>query len=341
MTPGRAATLDVAPAARPSRVDLYLGITVLLAAALVPLVADAYVVQVGTTMLLYMVLCLGLNVVVGYAGLLDLGYAAFFAVGAYTSGILTTRYGVNFWLTLPVAVVAACFAGVIIGAPTLRLRSDYLAIVTLGFGEIIQIVANNATGLTNGPQGVYNLDTPSVFGYRIDSSARYYYLLVVLCVLAVVVVSRLASSRIGRAWAAIREDEDAARAAGINTVRMKLLAFCIGAMIGGLAGPVFAANEAFVSPVSFSLDQSILVLAMVVLGGMGSVRGVIVGAAILVLVPEFLRSYAAARFIVVGAIMVLMMIVRPEGLLPSRIRSLEIHRRRRVGASAPAEAAEP
>jgi len=160
-------------------------------------------------------------------------------------------------------------------------------------------------------------------------------------VLVVVVVSRLASSRIGRAWAAIREDEDAARAAGINTVRMKLLAFCIGAMIGGLAGPVFAANEAFVSPVSFSLDQSILVLAMVVLGGMGSVRGVIVGAAILVLVPEFLRSYAAARFIVVGAIMVLMMIVRPEGLLPSRIRSLEIHRRRRVGASAPAEAAEP
>ncbi len=305
---------------------------------------DAGGMQIAVNVGLYVLLALGLNVVVGFTGLLDLGYIAFYAIGAYVYSFLASgQFGLHwpFLAILPVAAVAAGIFGVSFGAPTLRLRGDYLAIVTLGFGEIIQIVANNATGLTNGPQGVYNLDTPSVFGYRIDSSARYYYLLVVLCVLVVVVVSRLASSRIGRAWAAIREDEDAARAAGINTVRMKLLAFCIGAMIGGLAGPVFAANEAFVSPVSFSLDQSILVLAMVVLGGMGSVRGVIVGAAILVLVPEFLRSYAAARFIVVGAIMVLMMIVRPEGLLPSRIRSLEIHRRRRVGASAPAEAAEP
>jgi branched-chain amino acid transport system permease protein len=297
-------------------------------------VLDAGSMQVAVNVGLYVLLALGLNVVVGFTGLLDLGYIAFYAIGAYLYAFLASpQFGLHwpFLGILPLAAMVAGIFGVSFGAPTLRLRGDYLAIVTLGFGEIIQLVANNAMPLTNGPQGIYALDTPSLFGYRLSSNTGYYYLLVVLCALVVVVVTRLNRSRIGRAWAAIREDEDAARAAGINTVRMKLLAFAIGAMIGGLAGPVFAANDVFVSPVSFSLDQSILVLAMVVLGGMGSIRGVILGAAILVLVPETLRPLAANRFIIVGAIMVIMMIVRPGGLLPSRVRALEIKRGRQPG----------
>ncbi len=306
-----------------------LDVIVVLVALLLPRYLDAGAMQTAVNVGLYVLLALGLNVVVGFAGLLDLGYIAFYAIGAYLYAFLASpQFGLHwpFLVILPIAAIVAAIFGVSFGAPTLRLRGDYLAIVTLGFGEIIQIVANNAMALTNGPQGVSALDYPNIFGYQFDvnSTPQYYYLLAALCAIVIFCVSRLQASRIGRAWAAIREDEDAARAVGIDTVRMKLLAFAIGAMIGGLAGPVFAASQSYISPVSFSLDQSILVLAMVVLGGMGSIRGVIVGATILVVVPEYLREYAAARFIVVGMIMVVLMIVRPGGLLPSRARSSEM-----------------
>jgi branched-chain amino acid transport system permease protein len=278
-------------------------------------------VQIGINMGLYMILAVGLNVVVGYAGLLDLGYIAFYAIGSYTYAFLASpQFDLHLPLlaVMPIAAVVAGLFGMAFGAPTLRLRGDYLAIVTLGFGEIVQIVANNADGLTNGPQGIYDIDPASVLGIQLDEVTGYYYLVVGVGLVVVWAISRLSRSSVGRAWEAIREDEDAARAAGIDTTRMKLLAFMIGAMVAGLAGPIFAAQEAFVSPVSFSLDQSILVLAMVILGGMGNIRGVLLGAAILTLVPELLRSTAAARFIVVGAIMTLVMILRPGGLLPRR-----------------------
>lgn len=289
--------------------------------------------QVAVNVELYVMLALGLNVVVGFAGLLDLGYIAFYAIGAYLYSFLASpQFGLHWPLLaiLPLAAIVAGIFGISFGAPTLRLRGDYLAIVTLGFGEIVQLVANNDMPLTQGPQGIYNIDQPTLFGYHLTSNTGYYYLLVVLIGIVITAVTRLRASRIGRSWLAIREDEEAARASGINTTRMKLLAFMIGAMIAGLAGPIFAANEAFVSPVSFSLDQSILVLSMVVLGGMGSIPGVIVGAGILVIVPEILRSYAAYRFVVVGLIMVVMMILRPGGLIPSRTRRAEMTRQRHV-----------
>ncbi len=317
MTPGRAATLDVAPAARPSRVDLYLGITVLLAAALVPLVADAYVVQVGTTMLLYMVLCLGLNVVVGYAGLLDLGYAAFFAVGAYTSGILTTRYGVNFWLTLPVAVVAACFAGVIIGAPTLRLRSDYLAIVTLGFGEIVRIIARNLE-VTGGASGLVGIERPELFGFRFTHVGHFYYAFLVLVVLTVFVCVSMSRSRIGRAWFYVRYDEDAAAGIGIDRVAVKLYAYVTGAVIASIAGTLYAAQMTAISPESFTFSQSTLILLGVILGGMGKIPGVLLGAAVMTLIPEVLRDAGTERPLITAVALLLLMLFRPYGLWPGR-----------------------
>jgi len=278
-------------------------------------------VQIGINMGLYMILAVGLNVVVGYAGLLDLGYIAFYAIGSYTYALLASpQFDIHLPLlaVMPIAALVAGLFGMAFGAPTLRLRGDYLAIVTLGFGEIVQIVANNATGLTNGPQGIYDIDPASILGIQLDDVTGYYYLIVAVGIVVVWSISRLSRSSVGRAWEAIREDEEAARAAGIDTTRMKLLAFMIGAMVAGLVGPIFAAQQAFVSPVSFSLDQSILVLAMVILGGMGNIRGVLLGAAILTLVPELLRSTAAARFVVVGAVMTLVMILRPGGLLPRR-----------------------
>jgi branched-chain amino acid transport system permease protein len=299
-------------------------------------VLDEGKMQVLVSVGLYIILALGLNIVVGFAGLLDLGYIAFYAIGAYLYAFLASPQFHLHWpflVIVPIAAIIAGIFGISFGAPTLRLRGDYLAIVTLGFGEIVQIVANNNIfNWTQGPRGIYNVDPVTLFGKQLTTPTQYYYLLVVMAAVVIFCVSRLGSSWIGRAWAAIREDESAARAAGINTVRMKLLAFAIGAMIGGFVGPVFAANEAFVDPTSFTLDQSILVLSMVVLGGMGSVRGVILGAALLVIIPETLRSYAEYRFVVVGMIMVIMMIARPGGLLPSRARSAEMLRGRRTQA---------
>jgi len=279
--------------------------------------------QIAVNVELYMLLALGLNIVVGYAGLLDLGYIAFYAIGAYLFALLASpKLGLHLPLALimPAAALLAGAFGISFGAPTLRLRGDYLAIVTLGFGEIVQIVANNATGLTGGPQGIYGLDEASFLGVPLTTTNDFFYLLLAMCALVALAQLRLQRSRVGRSWEAIREDEDAARSVGIDTTRMKLLAFLLGATVAGATGTVFAAQEAFISPVSFSLDQSILVLAMVVLGGMGSVPGVMLGAAILVLIPELLRPLAADRFVIVGAVMVAMAILRPQGLVPRRVR---------------------
>jgi branched-chain amino acid transport system permease protein len=281
---------------------------------------------------IYVLLAVGLNVVVGFAGLLDLGYIAFFAIGAYTTAYFTDKLPVHPPVTLnpffvfPVAVGAALLAGVILGGPTLRLRGDYLAIVTLGFGEIVRITAVNSDSLTNGPQGAFGIPHFSAFGYHWTlDSLPYYYLLLAVVVLIVFFFRRLDDSRVGRAWAAIREDEIAAAATGIPTLKFKLMAFAIGASTSGFAGVIYASKVGFINPDNFPLLLSILVLTMVIFGGMGSIYGVILGAAVLGWLPNYLRDYVPAqdRFIYFGALLIVMMIFRPQGLLPSRRRSRE------------------
>jgi branched-chain amino acid transport system permease protein len=282
---------------------------------------------------IYVLLAVGLNVVVGFAGLLDLGYIAFFAIGAYTTAYFTDKLPVHPPVTLspflifPIAVAAALLAGVILGGPTLRLRGDYLAIVTLGFGEIVRITAVNSDALTNGPQGAFGIPHFELFGYHWTlDSLPYYYLLLVVIVLIVFFFRRLDDSRVGRAWAAIREDEVAAAATGIPTLKFKLMAFAIGASTSGFAGVIYASKVGFINPDNFPLLLSILVLTMVIFGGMGSIYGVILGAAALGWLPNLLKDYVPAtdRFIYFGALLIVMMIFRPQGLLPSRRRSREL-----------------
>ncbi|NYT83002.1 ABC transporter ATP-binding protein [Alcaligenaceae bacterium] len=311
--------------------------------------------------LLYVMLALGLNIVVGFAGLLDLGYIAFYAVGAYAWALLASpHFGLHlpFWVVLPAGVLLAAIAGALLGAPTLKLRGDYLAIVTLGFGEIVRIFINNLdapVNITNGPQGINRIDTFKVgsfafgrtqelFGIRITGPEKYYYLLLLLTVLIVVMCVRLQNSRIGRAWEAVREDEVAAKAMGINTRNVKLLAFAMGASFGGVAGALFASMQGFVSPESFSLTESILVLCMVVLGGMGHIPGAILGALILSVFPEMLRALViplqqtlfggvvldpdGIRMLMFGFALILIMIFRPAGLWPSAVRRRELNTRK-------------
>ncbi len=306
-------------------------------------------VRIANLAILFVFLSLGLNIVVGMAGLLDLGYIAFYAVGAYVYALLASPHfnlHLPFWVILPIGALVACVAGAVLGAPTLRLRGDYLAIVTLGFGEIVRIFMNNLSSpfnITNGPKGITRIDglsvgsvnfsaTDTLFGLSITGPAKYYYVLLLLLLLVIVVNLRLQKSRIGRAWVAIREDEVAAKAAGINTRNVKLLAFAMGASFGGVAGGMFAAMQGFVSPESFILNESIMVLAMVVLGGMGNVWGVIAGALLLSFVPEFLRYSVeplqmalfgrmlvepeVLRMLVFGIALVLTMRFRPAGLWP-------------------------
>ncbi len=316
--------------------------------------------------LLYVMLALGLNIVVGFAGLLDLGYIAFYAVGAYTWALLASpHFGLHlpFWVILPIALVLACLFGVLLGAPTLKLRGDYLAIVTLGFGEIIRIFLNNLNApvnITNGPQGINRIDpfkigdftfgrTETLLGLRVTGPEKYYYLLLLLTLLIVLVCARLQNSRIGRAWEAIREDEIAAKAMGINTRNIKLLAFAMGASFGGVAGALFASMQGFVSPESFNLTESISILCMVVLGGMGNIPGVILGALILAALPEFLRAVVepaqhflfgavvldpeGIRMLLFGLAMVCVMLFRPAGLWPSAVRRRELAGNRQGGAA--------
>jgi len=294
-----------------------------------PFFTDRYAQDVAVNVLVYVCLGLGLNVVVGLCGLLDLGYIAFYGVGAYTYALLSVHYGLSFWLCLPVCAALAAVAGCIIGYPTLRMRGDYLAIVTLGFGEIVRIVINNWMSLTNGPNGILGIAPPSIVvpamkdgGLALETVvmrqlSAMYYIILALAVFTVVAVRRLNFSRIGRAWEAIREDETAAELMGVNTFRFKLLAYAMGAVFGGLAGAFFAARMKFVSPESFTFIESAMVLAMVVLGGLGSIPGVILGALALVALPEVFRQFELYRMLVFGGVMALMMLVRPAGLWPA------------------------
>lgn len=284
---------------------------------LAPLGLDRYAMVILTNALLYVVLALGLNIVVGYAGLLDLGYAAFFAVGAYTTGILTLQFGMNFWLTIPFALLAAAVAGVIIGGPTLRLRSDYLAIVTLGFGEIVRYAARNLE-ITGRASGLSGIPQPSILGWEISGPMAFYYVFSVLAVIACIASYRLMHSRLGRAWLYVRHDEDAAEAMGINRVRVKLAAYVIGAIFGAVGGVFFAANLGAISPPSFSFEQSVLILMAVILGGMGKIPGVIIGAFIVILGPELLRELGSMRLLVFAVLLLLIMLFRPRGIWPDR-----------------------
>ncbi len=286
-------------------------------AMVIPLLASNYVLEVLTNAWFYTVLCLGLNIVVGYAGLLDLGYAAFFAVGAYTTGILTSQFGVNFWLTIPVAVACSMLAGIVIGGPTLRLRSDYLAIVTLGFGEIVRIVARNLE-ITGGASGLIGIERPHFFGMELSGIHHFYYVFLLLAILACFISYRLQNSRLGRAWQYVREDEDAAEAMGIGRVSVKLYAYVIGAVFGGVAGCFFAAKMTAISPETFTFTQSVLILLGVVLGGMGKIPGVIVGAFALVLFPEVFRDLGSMRMLVFAIVMLVIMLYRPEGIWPEK-----------------------
>jgi branched-chain amino acid transport system permease protein len=283
---------------------------------------------------IYVLLAIGLNVVVGQAGLLDLGYVAFFAIGAYALAVFTTKHGWSFWEVLPAGIIVAAAAGVILGTPTLRLRGDYLAIVTLGFGEIIRITANNLN-YTGGPRGISPIPHPpsdpnvvvggvKVLRYGVLDARPYYYLLLVVIIAVIIVVKRLEKSRVGRSWAAIREDEDAAELMGVPTFKFKIVAFVIGAAIGGSAGVVFAGQTTSITPVNFPFILSALILCAVVLGGSGNLLGVILGAFVIAWLPERFRGFEEYRMLTFGAALVIMMIIRPEGLLPSRQRRAEL-----------------
>ncbi len=304
---------------RPQRNRMIVLMALAALAMMIPLAANNYVLEVLTNAWFYAILCLGLNIVVGYAGLLDLGYAAFFAVGAYTTGILTSKFGVNFWLTIPVAVSCSMLAGLIIGGPTLRLRSDYLAIVTLGFGEIVRIIARNLE-ITGGASGLIGIDRPSLFGFELSRGIHFYYVFLLLAILACFISYRLQNSRLGRAWQYVREDEDAAEAMGIGRVAVKLYAYVIGAMFGGVAGCFFAAKMTAISPETFTFSQSVLILLGVVLGGMGKIPGVIIGAFALVLFPEVFRGLGSMRMLIFGIVMLVIMLYRPEGIWPQKQR---------------------
>jgi branched-chain amino acid transport system permease protein len=312
-----------APARRVSRVSRflesrYLGLVGLAVALLAPFVtATSYSLSVMTSALLFVMLAVGLNIVVGYCGLLDLGYAAFFAIGSYTSGVLATQYGWSILATIPVVILAAVVAGIVIGGPTLRLRSDYLAIVTLGFGEIIRITANNLE-VTGGPSGIYGIPGLAIGGLDLSSPVAFYYTCVVVVSLAVLGASRIGRGRLGRAWRFVREDEDAAEAMGINTYKVKLAAYIAGAIWGGLAGILFGVQLTAISPQSFTFLWSALILMAVVLGGMGSTPGVVIGAVFVSVTPELLRGAADYRFFIFGVLLIVVMIFRPQGLLPSR-----------------------
>jgi len=288
-----------------------------LLAALFPFFFSSYQTSIMTTALMYVVLGLGLNIVVGLAGLLDLGYVAFYAVGAYTYALLNHHFGLGFWAVLPLGGGLAALFGLLLGFPVLRLRGDYLAIVTLGFGEIIRLVLENWSTFSQGPSGIADIDRPGLFNLAlpVESAMVYlYYLMLGLALCTVLVVRRLRRSRLGRAWVALREDEIACQAMGIDVTRTKLTAFALGAFWAGMVGVVFAAKTTFVNPACFTFLESAIVLCIVVLGGMGSVAGVIAAALLLVLLPEYLRAFAEYRMLIFGAVLVLMMIFRPQGL---------------------------
>ena len=314
----------------------------LVAAALIwPFYVSRGAVDLATLALIYVMLGLGLNVVVGLAGLLDLGYVGFYAVGAYTYALLNQYFGLDFWTCLLIGGLMAAFFGFILGFPVLRLRGDYLAIVTLGFGEIIRILLNNWTSITGGPNGISQIPKPTLFGLEFSRRAKeegnipfhefagidysgshkvifLYILALLLVIVTLYVINRLLRMPIGRAWEALREDDIACRSLGLNPTIIKLSAFTIGAAFAGFAGTFFAARQGFISPESFTFIESAIILAIVVLGGMGSQTGIIIAAIVMTVLPEFAREFQEYRMLMFGLMMVLMMIWRPEGLMPMK-----------------------
>ena len=271
---------------------------------------------------IFVLMSLGLNIVVGKSGMLDLGYVAFFAIGAYTMGFLGINTGLNTWEIMPIGIGLAMFAGVLLGIPTLRLRGDYLAIVTLGFGEIIRIVALNVSW-TNGPNGISGVPMPPDLGplkFMLDDQKGFYWVVLVMILLTIWMVRRLSVRRPGRAWEAIRQDEDAAELMGVPTFKYKMWSFTLGAAIGGAAGVLYASKNLFISPEMFTLNVSILILACVVFGGIGNIWGVIVGGAILGYLPDRIRFISDARLLVFGLVLIIVMNFRPDGLLPRKKR---------------------
>ncbi len=289
---------------------------------ILPFLAGDYFLDVAILAGIYVILALGLNVVVGFAGLLNLGFVAFYAIGAYTYALLNTRFGLDFWAALPFSIGLTSVAGFLLAIPALRLRGDYLAIVTLGFGEIVRLILNNWDDLTHGPNGISEISRPEILSFTFISLSRYYYLVLFFALVTVFITKRVYSSRIGRAWVALREDEIASSVMGINTTMYKLYAFAFGAFWAGLAGALFAGKMQFVSPESFTFMESVLILCMVILGGSGSIAGVILGAVILVLLPEMLREVQLYRMLALGSGLVILMIFRPQGLLGGRGVSL-------------------
>jgi len=294
-------------------------VAVALFALAFPFVFSIYQTNIMTTALIYVLLGLGLNIVVGVAGLLDLGYAAFYLVGAYSYALLNYHFGFGFWSCLGIGAAMAAMFGIILGFPVLRLRGDYLAIVTLGFGEIIRLIMENWNEFSFGPSGIANIPRPGFFGMEMNIeqvTIFVYFLMIALSIFTIFMVHRLQNSRIGRAWIALREDETACQAMGIDKRKTKLTAFALGATWAGFAGVVFAAKTTFINPASFTLWESINILCVVVLGGMGSILGVIVGAFTLILLPEYLRFFSEYRILTFGMILVLMMVFRPDGIIP-------------------------
>lgn len=300
---------------------------VLVGLAVFPWLVTTYQTNILISFLLYVILGLGLNIIVGVAGLLFLGHAAFYAIGAYAYALLNQYFGLGFWIALPLGGVIAALAGVALAFPVLRLRGDYLAIVTLGFGEIVRLLLENWSSLTGGPSGISNIARPGLVGMDLSvagANIYIYYIVLVMAVITVLAVSRLQDSRIGRALQALREDEIACQAMGIDRVGVKLMAFGLGTAWAGFAGVIFAAKTTFINPASFTFFESAIILSIVVLGGMGSNLGVILGAAFLVLLPEYLRAFSEYRMILFAVAMVLMMVFRPEGLIPAKSRKYVI-----------------
>ncbi len=287
-----------------------------------PFLAGMYQTSIMTTALMYIVLGLGLNIVVGLGGLLNLGYAAFYAVGAYTYALLNYHFGLSFWVCLPIGAGLATIMGILLAIPVLRLRGDYLAIVTLGFGEVIRIVLENWNGLSFGPSGIANIPRPGFFGMdmKLQTATIYiYFIMIAMVVFTIFVVRRLENSRMGRAWIAMREDEIASESMGIDITKSKITTFALGAFFAGMVGVIFAAKTTFINPASFTLWESLMILCVVVIGGTGSIVGVIVGAFILILLPEYLRAFSQYRMLLFGALLVIMMVFRPGGIV-SNIR---------------------
>lgn len=322
--------------AKPGRHKIIISIMIVALVLIMPQLTNLFQNAVLSAVGIFIVMGIGLNIVVGYAGLLDLGYVAFFAVGAYTYGLLSAPEsyivlslpgfeGVTFWAGLPIAIFVGAFAGILLGAPVLRMRGDYLAIVTLGFGEIIRLLLLNLRDYTGGPGGILDIPAPAILGNELGDPKGILYLAMIFGVVATILTLRLRDARLGRAWVALREDEDVAQAMGINLISIKLLAFGAGAAFAAAGGALYAARQVNIFPDNFALDVSINVLCLIIIGGIGSFEGVILGSIALIGLPEILRSVSEYRIIAFGALLVAMMILRPEGFLPSSRRKYELH----------------